>query len=343
MVDWRVSTLKKLGAPVTKSNLRFLGSWQRWEGGHTNNSARFNWLNTTSGKQYPSINSVGVKRFPNYQTGINILVSTLRSGYPTLTKLLQSGNGGQAVSLPAGQADLNRWLTGNRTPGMTPYISKIAGTMGKVPVSKAQMPAKGSVSPPNALTPLSGGLTPPVAVSLSPVLPGAGLGTAPGGNNLKLGTPATVSVVNFNSPGLPPLKVHVDHGAHTGTPAEASADASQTNDIVTMARHYLGAKYVFGAAGPTNFDCSGFAQFLYGKIGKKLPRVSFDQMKAGKAVNSVTELKPGDLVFFYGGEHEGIYIGGGKFIHAPHTGDVVKISPLAGYYMQHFTTARRIV
>ncbi len=338
MADWRVATLKKLGAPVTKSNLKFLGSWQRWEGGHTNNTARFNWLNTTSGKQYPSINSVGVKRFPDFNTGTTILANTLKSGYPTLTRLLRSGNGGQAVSLPRGQADLNRWLTGNRTPGMTPYISKIAGTMGVVPTENPKIAAKGPVSPSKGTTPISGVGTPPgyTVDRLGPVSTAAKVPQVDVGNFGK--PPAVIHTVDFTSPGLPPMKVAVDHGAHTGTPKQVE----QTNDIVSMARQYLGAKYVFGAAGPTNFDCSGFAQFLYGKIGKKLPRVTWDQMKVGKPVN-VNQLQPGDLVFFYGGGHEGIYIGGGKFIHAPHTGDVVKISPLAGYYMDHFTTARRIV
>ncbi len=204
------------------------------------------------------------------------------------------------------------------------------------------IPAKGSVSPPNATPPLSGGLTPLnyTVPSLGPV--GGPLGS---GAPVDMGSfgkiPDVIRTVSFKAEPaqrLPPLKVEVDHGANAGTPREDSA----THSLITEARKYLGTKYVFGGTTPAGFDCSGFAQYLYAKIGKNLPRVSWDQMKVGRPV-SVKRLRAGDLVFFYGGEHEGIYIGGGKFIHAPHTGDVVKISPLAGYYMQHFTTARRVV
>jgi hypothetical protein len=95
MSDWRVDLLKIIGAKPTKANLRFLSTWQRWEGGHTNNDARFNWLNTT--KDAPGavgeINSVGVKRFNSYAAGIQATAATLANGhYDDIVKGLKTGN-----------------------------------------------------------------------------------------------------------------------------------------------------------------------------------------------------------------------------------------------------------
>jgi cell wall-associated NlpC family hydrolase len=81
--------------------------------------------------------------------------------------------------------------------------------------------------------------------------------------------------------------------------------------------------------------------YVYAQIGVSLPHSSYAQAAMGTPV-SISQLEPGDLVFFTGASHEGIYIGGGQFIHAPHTGDVVKISSLSGYYSSAFYTARRI-
>jgi cell wall-associated NlpC family hydrolase len=97
--------------------------------------------------------------------------------------------------------------------------------------------------------------------------------------------------------------------------------------IVSVARKYLGARYVWGATGPQTFDCSGFTSYVYRQVGVSIPRVSRDQINAGERV-SRKDLAPGDLVFFGSPiHHVGMYIGGGMMIHAPSTGDVVKISP----------------
>lgn len=112
--------------------------------------------------------------------------------------------------------------------------------------------------------------------------------------------------------------------------------------IVKEAETFQGTPYLFGGASPGGFDCSGLVYYLGKKYaGITLPRVSYDQAKTGTPVN-LSQIAPGDLVFFYNNEHEGIYIGGGMFIHAPHTGDVVKISPLAGYYASNLSTIRRV-
>ncbi|MDH6110054.1 cell wall-associated NlpC family hydrolase [Kitasatospora sp. MAP12-15] len=87
----------------------------------------------------------------------------------------------------------------------------------------------------------------------------------------------------------------------------------------------LGDAYVYGATGPNTFDCSGLTQWAYAQAGVSLPRTSQEQESAG--TNEGTNLanaQLGDLIIFYGGDHVGIYVGGGNVIHAPHTGSVVR-------------------
>ena len=100
--------------------------------------------------------------------------------------------------------------------------------------------------------------------------------------------------------------------------------------VVQAAMTRLGSQYVWGAAGPDYFDCSGLVVWAFAQAGRSLPHYTYDQMSGGTPV-SYNDLQPGDLVFFYGGGHVGIYIGGGQFIHAPHTGTVVQVSSLGGY------------
>jgi cell wall-associated NlpC family hydrolase len=104
--------------------------------------------------------------------------------------------------------------------------------------------------------------------------------------------------------------------------------------IVTYARHFLGIRYSWGGVSPsTGFDCSGLVRFVYGHFGVVLPHSSFGDLTLGRRV-SRRWLKPGDLVFFAGASHVGIYVGSGRFIDAPHTGAVVRISTMRkyGYY-----------
>jgi cell wall-associated NlpC family hydrolase len=104
--------------------------------------------------------------------------------------------------------------------------------------------------------------------------------------------------------------------------------------IVAYARHFLGIRYSWGGASPsTGFDCSGLVRFVYGHFGVVLPHSSFGDLTLGRRV-SRRWLKPGDLVFFAGASHVGIYVGSGRFIDAPHTGAVVRISTMReyGYY-----------
>lgn len=118
-----------------------------------------------------------------------------------------------------------------------------------------------------------------------------------------------------------------------------STGSNKGAKIVSLARSKLGCTYVWGAEGPSTFDCSGLVMWCHKQVGITTPRVSRDQAQSGKAV-SRSNLLPGDCVFFGNPiHHTGIYIGNGDFIHAPKTGDVVKISTLTG--RSDYNCARR--
>jgi len=112
-------------------------------------------------------------------------------------------------------------------------------------------------------------------------------------------------------------------------------------NVVSIAMQYLGVPYVWGGASPSGFDCSGFTMYVYAQIGVSLPHYTGAQYAMGVAVPR-DQLQPGDLVFFDGLGHEGMYIGNNQFIHAPHTGDVVKISSITGWYASTYVGARRV-
>jgi peptidoglycan DL-endopeptidase CwlO len=124
-------------------------------------------------------------------------------------------------------------------------------------------------------------------------------------------------------------------------PPTGAPPPSQYGGVVGIAMQYLGTPYVWGGASPAGFDCSGFVMYVYSKIGVSLPHSSYAQYGYGSPV-SRSQLQPGDLVFFDGLGHVGIYVGGGNFIHAPHTGDVVKISSMTGWYASTFVGGRRL-
>jgi|SoiMethySBSTD1v2_1073268.scaffolds.fasta_scaffold33299_5 cell wall-associated NlpC family hydrolase len=116
---------------------------------------------------------------------------------------------------------------------------------------------------------------------------------------------------------------------------------SSHSGVVSIALQYLGVPYVWGGASPSGFDCSGLTMYAYAKVGVYLPHNAAMQYGMGTPV-ARSQLAPGDLVFFNGLSHVGMYIGGGRFVHAPHTGDVVKISSLSEYwYSATYVGARR--
>lgn len=119
-------------------------------------------------------------------------------------------------------------------------------------------------------------------------------------------------------------------------------------DIVDYAKQFLGTDYVWGGNDLKNgVDCSGLTQQVYKKFGLSLPRVTYDQVGVGKGIK-MNGLQAGDLIFFdFGGrsgpDHVGIYMGDGKFIHAPRPGKGVEVANLkSGYYQDTFAGARRV-
>lgn len=115
-------------------------------------------------------------------------------------------------------------------------------------------------------------------------------------------------------------------------PSPAKKYPAPTNrprsEVVSIAKQYLGVPYRWGGMSPGGFDCSGLTAYVYRAVGVSLPHSSRAQINYGQRVNS-GDLQAGDLVFFGSPiHHVGIYVGGGQYIHAPQTGDVVKISNL---------------
>ncbi len=112
-----------------------------------------------------------------------------------------------------------------------------------------------------------------------------------------------------------------------------------------MAMSFQGTPYVWGGAKPGGFDCSGLVIYVYGQLGMRIPRVAEDQARVGAFVPR-ERLQPGDAVFFADSSgyigHMGLYIGGGMMVHAPRTGDVVKVQDISsGRYFDRFAGGRR--
>lgn len=110
---------------------------------------------------------------------------------------------------------------------------------------------------------------------------------------------------------------------------------------VAMARRQLGDPYRFGGTGPGAFDCSGLVQYAWAKAGIKIPRVTYSQYARIKKKVTWSNLKPGDLMFFRGKGHVGMFVGHGRMIHSPSTGKTVRIEKLSGWRKASFAGAVR--
>ena len=125
------------------------------------------------------------------------------------------------------------------------------------------------------------------------------------------------------------------------------ASSGKGSTVVETAKNYIGYKYVYGASGPNSFDCSGFTSYVFRLHGVSLSRTAKGQYSNGSAV-SRADLQPGDLVMFgpslSGINHVGIYIGGGKIVHAANPSRGVTIDTInSGYYNNNYVGARRVI
>ncbi len=133
-------------------------------------------------------------------------------------------------------------------------------------------------------------------------------------------------------------------GATVTTPEGASVIPSSPlgSRVVSIAMSFLGTPYVWGGAAPGGFDCSGLVMYSFDQLGVSLPHSSYAMWDYGTPV-AQDQLQPGDIVFFDGLGHVGLYIGGGEFVNAPYTGAVVSVASLSsGWAAANYVGARRI-
>ena len=124
-----------------------------------------------------------------------------------------------------------------------------------------------------------------------------------------------------------PAPVKQTYSAPVAAPAPAP-QPSTGERIVSIAQSKIGSPYVYGAAGPNAFDCSGFTSWVYAQAGKSIPRTSQAQASAGQQV-ALSDIQPGDIVAYYGGaSHVAIYAGNGQIIDALNSGSPVSYRDL---------------
>lgn len=159
---------------------------------------------------------------------------------------------------------------------------------------------------------------------LSDLLPGGGQ---------QAGTTAPVTAAS-------PLQTQGSSNLFAGLRPQAPTGGGG-NALVKFAQQQIGKPYKWGAAsGDTRwFDCSSLVQWAAGQAGIKLPRTTWGQMKLGAAVAGLAGAQPGDLLFFNGGSHVGIYMGNGQMIDAPHTGATVRQEPV---WQNQLSSIRRL-
>lgn len=147
---------------------------------------------------------------------------------------------------------------------------------------------------------------------------------------------AKVYVANKKAEADRQLQASNNRGNSNSGGGKAPVVSGNVQGVLNEAYKHLGKPYVYGATGPNAFDCSGFTSYVYAKLGYSIGRTTYNQINAGREV-SYSQLQPGDLVFPHSG-HVGIYVGNGMMIHAPHTGDVIKVASV-----YKFWRARRII
>lgn len=328
MSDWTQAYARALGIKWTPEVGSRLSSWQRWEGGSTNNSARNNYMNTKMPMpgSWDAIGN-GVQGYHTLAQGALAFAHTINNGAysPALKQWLATGKGDPSH-------DLGVWVAGPHgatSPSAQAYAQKVLGGGGAVaggatptaPVQSQAAPASPS-APPSLLSADTG-----AASIRSQALKGFG-DIAQGGDAVQsFGDMA--GLLKTLHAAAPPI-IH----PATQQAADANPDGLEAQ-AVKMVHKYLGIKYTWGGtSAKTGFDCSGLLYNVWGSLGVKIPRTSEAQWAKGTPVD-LAHLKPGDAVFTEmrsdGPGHVGMYIGDGKIIAAPHTGTVVQVQNLSDW------------
>ena len=311
--SWERALLKSLRVPVTPQNIKFLQSWQRWEGGHTKNDATYNWLNTTRNTPgaVRSINEVGVKAYRNFRSGIQALNQTLNNGrYGDILDALKAGDP-YGSDLSSG---LSTWVSGSPT-GNLKYAAKVMGT--KVSRAKPAGAGRGVAAalPAFDMNPLN------IAFADDPEFV------------------SLLAMVNASSSKLKNPKLDPDGSL------DSVAPKGEHSGVLEAAQSQLGKPYVFGSGPDTSsFDCSDLIQWAYKQTGVDIPRTTYEQMKVLPR-KEWKDIQPGDLVYKDNGGHVVMYMGNGKVIAAPYTGTVVQFQPLSkfkqgGYHVRYVPRKR---
>lgn len=306
--QWEKQLLRALRAPLTQQNLASLAEWQRREGG----SASFNPLNTTqSAPGAGSYNSVGVRSYRSRMQGLQATVKTLLNGhYGDIVSDLKAGRG------VGWQQSLKTWGTGTWSAG-----GATGATGGGSPLTTPSVSAAPSVPIAPAFTQKDAAMQGLKALATGSYDPQKGLAA------LRQAAEATAAAYSKNQTNVGSLAVPV---------VTAGGGSPRGRRAAAMVQQYLGTDYVWGGATPKGFDCSGLLQWVWGHLGVKISRTTYTQWGEGRSVGK-GQLRPGDAVFFRGSDskgglpgHVGMYIGGGEFVEAPHTGSTVHISKLRG-------------
>lgn len=180
-----------------------------------------------------------------------------------------------------------------------------------------------------ALRALSGSTSQATGSSLaSSLVQGEGLASSSANN--------TASLMSLFFASMPSLSA-VQPPITQVLPGSSATTASYSGtEVAGIASKYVGTPYLWGGTTPSGFDCSGFTQYVYSKIGIELPRTTGQQAKVGTPISSIANAKPGDLLFFVGSDgtvqspgHVGIYVGNGQMIDAPYTGTTVQVQSLS--------------
>ncbi|MER5647045.1 C40 family peptidase [Streptosporangium sp. NPDC002524] len=123
--------------------------------------------------------------------------------------------------------------------------------------------------------------------------------------------------------------------------SRAALQKIRAGKAVSAAKKQIGDPYRWGASGPGAFDCSGLVRYAWKKAGVSLPRITHSQYRSIRKKVSWSKLHPGDLLFFSGKGHVGMYVGKGRMVHSPSSGKTVRIVRLAGHYRSSFAGAVR--